>query len=111
VEIVLQQFIWAVATVLDNLLWIYFWIVFVAALLSWVNPDPSNPIVRFLRAVTEPVLYRVRRTLPFVFAGGIDFSPLVVLLAIKFLQVFVVGSLLRLAQQIAVSPVSRSVLG
>lgn len=110
-EIVLQQFIWAVATVLDNLLWVYFWIVFIAALLSWVSPDPSNPIVRFLRAVTDPVLYRVRRALPFVFAGGIDFSPLVVMLAIKFLQIFVVGSLLRLAQQIAVNPGSRSLLG
>jgi YggT family protein len=111
VEILLQQFVRAVAIVLDSLLTAYFWIVFIAALLSWVNPDPSNPIVRFLRAVTEPVLYRVRRALPFVFAGGIDFSPLVVLLGIKFLQIFVVGSLVRLAQQIAVSPISRSVLG
>ena len=97
-EIVLQQFIWAVATVLDYLLRAYFWIVFIAALLSWVSPDPSNPIVRFLRAVTEPVLYRVRRTFPFVFAAGIDFSPLVVMLAIKFLQ-------------ISVNPGSRSLLG
>jgi len=111
VEIVLQQFVWAVATVLDSLLWVYFWIVFVSALLSWVNPDPSNPIVRFLRSVTEPVLDRVRRTLPFVFAAGIDFSPLVVLLGIKFLQIFVVGSLLRLAQQIAAGPDPRSILG
>ncbi len=109
--IVLQQFVWAVATVLDNLLWFYFWIVFIAALLSWVNPDPSNPIVRFLRNVTDPVLYRVRRTLPFVFAGGIDFSPLVVLLGIKFLQIFVVGSLMRLAQQLAAPTGSGAVIG
>src|SRR4029450_5566539 len=95
-ETVLQQFLWAVPTVLDSLLWVYFWIVFVSALLSWVNPDPSNPIVRFLRSVTEAVLDRVRRTLPFVFAAGIDFSPLVVLLGIKFLQIFVVRSLVRL---------------
>jgi YggT family protein len=101
VDIVLQQFIWAVATVLDNLLWVYFWIVFIATLLSWVSPDPSNPIVRFLRAVTDPVLYRVRRALPFVIAGGIDFSPLVVLLGVKFLQIFIVNSLFRLAQQLA----------
>ena len=64
-------------------------------MLSWVNPDPNNPIVRFLRAVTDPVLYRVRRALPFVYAGGIDFSPLVVMLAIQFVQIFVVQQPLR----------------
>ena len=70
--IVLRQFTLATATILNTLLSIYFWILLAAAVLSWVNPDPNNPIVRFLRAVTDPVLYRVRRALPFVYAGGID---------------------------------------
>lgn len=90
--IVLRNFLLALAMVLDTLLSIYFWIVIASAVLSWVNPDPYNPIVRFLRAATEPVYYRIRRVLPLYF-GGIDFTPLVVLLAIQFLQVFLVGTL------------------
>ena len=90
--IVLRNFLLALAMVLDTLLSIYFWIVIASAVLSWVNPDPYNPIVRFLRAATEPVYYRIRRVIPLYF-GGIDFTPLVVLLAIQFLQVFLVGTL------------------
>jgi YggT family protein len=101
VRIFLQQFVWAVAFVLNKLLTFYMWIVIISALLSWVNPDPSNPIVRFLRGVTDPVLYRIRRTFPFVIMGGIDLSPLVVILGIYFLQILVVGSLYRLAHQVA----------
>jgi YggT family protein len=66
------------------------------AIISWVNPDPYNPIVRFLNTVTEPVLYRIRRKLP-LFFGGIDFSPIVVILAIIFIQSFVVQSLFDMA--------------
>ena len=62
-------------------------------LLSWINVDPYNPVVRFLYNVTEPVLYRVRRTIPFSYAGGIDFSPLIVILGLYFLQIFLVRSL------------------
>ena len=108
---VLSNFFIAVAGVLNLVLTLYLWIIIGRALLSWVNPDPSNPIVRFLRGVTDPVLYRVRRTFPFVVAGGIDLSPLVVILAIYFLQVFVVGSLQRLAQQIAATPLGPLPLG
>jgi len=101
VNFVLSNFTEAVARILDTLLTLYFWILLAAAVLSWVNPDPNNPIVRFLRAVTDPVLYRVRRALPFVYAGGIDFSPLVVMLAIQFVKIVVVKSLYQLAMQIA----------
>jgi YggT family protein len=87
----------ALAQVLDTMLFIYMWIVIISALLSWVNPDPYNPIVRILRNLTEPVFYRVRRWLPFVFIGGIDLSPIVILLAIMFLRTAVVGNLYRLA--------------
>ncbi len=108
---VLRNFTEAVAQILDSLLWLYFYILLAAAVLSWVNPDPNNAIVRFLRAVTDPLLYRVRRALPFVYAGGIDFSPLLVMLVIQFLRMFVVRSLHDLAAQIAGVGIAGSALG
>jgi YggT family protein len=100
VPFVLRQFTMALATILDGLLSLYFWIVLIAALLSWVSPDPRNPIVRFLYSVTEPVLYQIRRRLPFVHAAGIDFSPLVLMVAIQFTKMVLVASLYELAQRI-----------
>ena len=88
----------AIASVLSLVLNLYMWIVIAAAVVSWVSPDPRNPIVRFLTGATEPVLYRVRRLLP-VYFGGIDFSPIVVIAAIYFLQIFLVTSLRDLAWQ------------
>jgi YggT family protein len=93
---IVSNFLGAMATVLQMILWLYMWIVIARALISWVNPDPYNPIVRFLYNATEPLLYRVRRALP-VFAGGLDLSPLIVLVAIYFLQSFLVQSLRDLA--------------
>jgi len=93
---VLGNFLLGLARVLDLVLNLYFWVVLIRALLSWVNPDPYNPIVRFLHRATDPVLYWVRRRLPVVF-GGMDFSPLVVILAIYFLRLFLVGTLADLA--------------
>ena len=84
----------AVATILDYVLWLYMWVIIARALISWVNPDPWNPIVRFLYQVTEPVLRPIRRRLP---ATGIDFSPVVVILAIYFLQRFLVRILVEMA--------------
>ena len=86
----------AVAKVLDIALTIFMWIVIARAILSWVSPDPYNPIVRFIHNVTEPVLYQVRRRIPISF-GGIDFSPIIILLAVIFLQQFVVQSLYQFA--------------
>ena len=86
----------AVAKVLDIALTIFMWIVIARAILSWVSPDPYNPIVRFIHNVTEPVLYQVRRRIPLNF-GGIDFSPIIFLLAVIFLQQFVVQSLYQFA--------------
>ena len=99
---VAANLIQAVAVVIDYLLWAYMWIVIARAILSWVNPDPYNPIVRFLYNATEPVLWRIRRALP-LFAGGIDFSPLIVFAVILFLQAFLVRSLYDLAQTIRYS--------
>ncbi len=90
------NFFSAVAMVLDTVLNLYFWIVIISALISWVNPDPYNPIVRILRNLTEPVFMRVRRWLPFVFLGGLDLSPVVVLLAIQFARMFVVRTLAQI---------------
>jgi len=100
--VVLRQFTWAVASSLDWLLNMYMWIVLISALLSWVNPDPRNPIVRFLNGVTEPVLFQIRRRIPFVYASGIDLSPLLLMVAIYFVRTVVVGSLYELAQRITV---------
>jgi YggT family protein len=82
----------AIATVLDLALNIYMWLIIARALLSWVNPDPYNPIVRFLYNVTEPVLSYLRRRVPVVF-GGMDLSPLIVIAAIMFLRIFLVQTL------------------
>ena len=73
------------------------WVVIISALLTWVNPDPYNPIVRTLRNLTEPVFWRIRRWMPFLNVGGLDLSPVVVLLAIVFLKTFLVGNLYNLS--------------
>ena len=91
-----NNFLFAIARLLDIALNAYMWIIIVRAVLSWVSPDPYNPIVRFITNITEPVLYQVRRRLPVSF-GGMDLSPLIVLLAITFVQYFVVNSLYQFA--------------
>ena len=85
----------ALANVLNFVLQLYMYVIIARAILSWINPDPYNPIVRFLYSITDPVLHAIRRRIP-VFFGGIDFSPWVVVLAIMFLQKFLVPSLLEL---------------
>ena len=95
--IVLANTMSAVAMILGSLLNLYFWIVIIAAVLTWVRPDPYNPIVRTLRALTEPVFYRVRKWLPFTFTTGMDFSPVVVLLSIELFNRIVVASLAQYA--------------
>ncbi len=93
---IIGNFLMAVAVILRYVLTFYMWIIIARAVLSWVNPDPYNPIVRFIHNVTEPVLYRIRKKIPVNF-GGIDFSPIIVILGVIFLQNFVVNSLLRLS--------------
>ncbi len=93
---VAKNLIVALATVVDYALWAYMWAFIIRAVLSWVSPDPYNPIVRALYAITEPVLSQLRRRLP-LFAGSIDFSPIVAILLIVFLQRFVVRTLFDLA--------------
>ncbi len=87
-------FLIALAKVIGTVLTLYMYVIIANAVLSWVNPDPYNPIVRFIHNVTEPVLYPIRRKLP-VSYGGIDFSPIIVILAIIFLNSWLVPSIER----------------
>jgi YggT family protein len=110
-NVFLRQITLALATVLGSLLNLYWWIVFVAVLITWVNPDPYNPVVRFLRGVTEPVFYQVRRWLPFVIIGGFDLSPIVVMMIIFVLQKVVVESLQLFAYRLDVTAMLGVVTG
>jgi len=93
---VLGNFLQGVGAILDAALSLYWWLIIASVVVSWVGADPYNPIIRFLRSATEPVFYRIRRTLPLVF-GGMDFTPIVVLLGIEFLRIFIVQSLYQAA--------------
>jgi YggT family protein len=96
---VVSNFLTAIAEILNIGLSLYMYIIIARAILSWVNPDPYNPIVRFLHAITEPVLFSIRRRLPLNF-GGMDFSPIIVILAIIFLKSFIVQSLYQMATRL-----------
>ena len=96
---ILGNFLSATAQILKIILELYMWIMIIRALLSWVNPDPYNPIVQFLNSITEPVLYRVRQLMP-MSGTGIDFSPMIVILLIIFLQSFLVNSIGTLAMRL-----------
>ena len=93
---VMGNFLGAVARLLDLVLWAYMWLIIIRALLSWVNPDPWNPIVQFINRVTEPILAPIRHRVP-SWRMGIDLSPLVAILAIYFVQWFLVGTLRDMA--------------
>ena len=93
------NFISALAQILDMVLQFYMWIIIARAILSWVNPDPYNSIVQFLYKVTEPVLYPIRR-ITGSYSGGMDLSPMIVILAIIFLKTFLVASLYGLANRL-----------
>lgn len=94
---VLSNFLVAAARILDIGLTILYWLILVRALISWVSPDPDNPVVRFLYKTTEPILYPIRKMLPLGLRFGIDISPIIAFLAIMFLKSFLVGTLADLA--------------
>ena len=87
----------ALAGIIHSIIWLYTWIIIINSVLSWVRPDPYSPIVRTLRALTEPVLWRVRKFLPFTYINGIDLSPVVVILALQFIDMALVRSLSYMA--------------
>ncbi len=92
---VLENFIVALAKIIDLALNVYIWIVIGRALISWVNPDPYNPIVTFLYRATEPVLAPIRRLIP-IRGLGIDISPIIVIMIIYFLQTFLVKTMMQM---------------
>jgi YggT family protein len=96
---VFGNFLHALAKIIDIALSLYMWVIIARAVISWVSPDPYNPLVRFLYGVTEPVLDRVRRLLP-ISLGGMDFSPIIIILIIVFLQSFLVPTLADIAGQL-----------
>ena len=89
---------YALVEVLDIILTVYMWIIIIRAVISWVNPSPHNSFVRFLYSITEPVLAPIRRRVPLV-AGGIDFSPVIVILAIVLLKSLLFPVLLHSAHR------------
>lgn len=92
---VIKNFLVALAGLIDLVFTIYIFIIIGRAVITWVNADPYNPVVRFLHQVTDPLLYRIRRFIPVI--GGIDFSPMVLLLAVIFLKSFIVPTLMHMA--------------
>ncbi|MDX1807937.1 MAG: YggT family protein [Sulfurospirillaceae bacterium] len=96
---VLSTLIEAVAQILHMVINIYIWVVIIAALITWVRPDPYNPIVQVLTRLTEPVYALVRRFIPTVI-GGIDLSPIIIILALQFLDLFAIRLLFSLANAI-----------
>lgn len=93
---VINNFVGAIAQIVDFILTIYMWIIIGRAVISWVNADPYNPIVRFLYEATEPVLSRIRKIVP-LSMGGIDFAPMILILGIMFLQSFLVQTLKQIS--------------
>ena len=97
---VAKNLIIAVASILDFALTAYMWVIIIRAVLSWVNPDPYNPLVRAIASITDPVLSWLRRRFPLM-AGSIDFSPLIVIFVIYFLRTFLVKTLFDLAMRLS----------
>jgi len=96
---VASNFLTALAGIVDFLLTAYMWVIIGRAVISWINADPYNPIVRFLYEITEPVLGRIRRFLP-VSMGAMDFSPIILIVIILFLQSFLVPTMKQIAHGI-----------
>ena len=94
---VLGNFVMALAKVVDVLLTMFYWLILIRALLSWVSPDPFNPIVQILNRATEPVLAPIRRLMPNM---AIDISPIIAFLAIMFLKTFLVSTLFEVSYRL-----------
>lgn len=94
---VIATFVQAIATIISMLLNLYIWILIIATLLSWVRPDPYNPIVQVLYRLSEPVFAKVRKIIP-TNIGGLDIAPLIVIVALKFIDLTLVKILYNFAQ-------------
>lgn len=97
---VLSNLLVAVANLLSIILTILYWLILIRALISWVNPDPYNPIVQFLYKTTEPILYPIRKILPLQMSIGLDISPIIAFLIILFLKSFIVQTILDISYRL-----------
>ncbi len=97
---ILSNFLTAITHIISTILTILYWLILIRALISWVNPDPFNPVVRFLHNTTEPILKPIRRLLPLHLHTGIDISPLIAFFAIMFLRSFLVKTLIDISMRI-----------
>jgi YggT family protein len=97
---VLSNLISALASILSIVFTTLQWVIIIGAFLSWVNPDPNNAIVQMINKITEPILYPIRKILPFSLKFGFDISPFIALLIIIFLQLFLIRTLQDLAVNI-----------
>ncbi|MDP2943115.1 MAG: YggT family protein [Candidatus Omnitrophota bacterium] len=95
---ILGNFLYSVAHLLEALITILYWLIIVRALISWVNPDPFNPIVQFLYKTTDPILAPIRKFMPTL--GPVDLSPIIAFFALYFLKLFLVSSLVGLATRL-----------
>ena len=89
----------AIAQILHMVINLYIWVVIISALITWVNPDPYNPIVQMLRRLTEPAYSFVKKYIPTVI-GGIDLSPIIIILGLQFFDLFIVKILFNIAGSI-----------
>ncbi|MDD2382979.1 MAG: YggT family protein [Sulfurospirillaceae bacterium] len=92
---VLSTFIEAFAQILHTIINIYIWVIIIAALITFVRPDPYNPIVQILFRLTNPVYAFIRRYIPTIF-GGLDIAPIIVILSLQFIDLFAVKLLFTL---------------
>ncbi len=83
----IESLVVAFATIFVSIISLYKWVIIISALLSWVQPDPYNPIVQMLYRLTEPAYALVRRFIPTVF-GGMDMAPLILIFALQFMEIF-----------------------
>jgi YggT family protein len=89
----IDAFIYAIFQLLHTIINVYIWIVIIAAILSFVRPDPHNPIVQVIYRLTEPAYAFIRKKMPFVILSGIDLSPLVIILGLQFIDIFMMRAL------------------
>lgn len=94
---VFSNLIDAFATLLDMVLTLAMWLIIIRALISWVSPDPNNPVVQFLYAATEPILKPMQRLLPPM--SGLDLTPIIAIFAIIFAKAFIVQTLHDIAMR------------
>ena len=90
----MNSLIYAIVQTLHTVMNLYIWVVIIASLLSFVRPDPYNPIVQILNRLTEPVLNFIRNKMPFVVFSGIDLSPLVIILGLQLIDNFMMRAVL-----------------